>query len=221
MARNKTLFDFLSEEPTLFAGLAVPSGMSSSILQQLIEDDCGMLCPWVQSAARLKTDIANWCIYRMPAWTKAYAALTEVYDPLHNYNREELGSEEIAHHHGTKRSNAFKDTNTPGTTITTTGSVVAYDSTAESETGQSVSTPSGDGDVRVGLAADNYETVEDLDATHYDKDVHSFTDRISRGNIGTTKTQELLRDEVNARMELELYELICGEFESKFMIQIY
>lgn len=221
MAANKTLFDLLTEEPTLFAGLALPTGMNVSILQQLIEDDCGQLCPWVQNAARLKTDIGNWCTYRGPAWTKAYAALTEVYDPLHNYNREEVGSEEIAHHHGTKRSNAFKDTNTPGTTITTIGSVVAYDSSEETETGQSVSSPSGDGDVRVGLAADNYETVEDLDATHYDKDVHSFTGRITRGNIGVTKSQDMVKDEVALRMETELYELICGEFESKFMIQIY
>ena len=219
--KNKTLFEFMTEEPTLFSGLALPSGMQTSILQQLIEDSCGMMYPWIQLASRLKADITNWCTYRLPAWTRAYGAMTEVYDPLHNYNKEELGSEEYAHHRGSKHASAFKSTDKPGTTVTTTGSVVAYNSGAESETGKSVSTPSGTGNVTEGLATDNYETWEDIDANTYDKDTREFINRITRGNIGVTKSQDMAADEVRLRMEVELYELIAAEFESKFMMQVY
>lgn len=219
--KNKTLFEFMTEEPTLFSGLALPSGMQTAILQQLIEDSCGMMFPWIQLASRLKADITNWCTYRLPAWTRAYGAMTEVYDPLHNYKKEELGSEEYAHHRGSKHASAFKSTDKPGTTVTTTGSVVAYNSGAESETGKSVSIPSGNGNVTEGLAADNYETWEDIDANTYDKDTREFVNRITQGNIGVTKSQDMAADEVRLRMETELYELIAAEFESKFMMQVY
>ena len=218
---NKTLEQMLSDEPTLFSGISLPSGMDVSKLTQIIMDRSGELFPWIQASARFKTAITNWAAIRLGDWSRAYAALLEVYDPLHNYNREELGSEEIAKHHGSKRSNNYKDTYKQGNIITNTGSVVAYDSAAEAETGQSVSTPSGDGDVRSGLAADNYELIQDIDANTYDKDVHSFTNRITRGNIGVTKSQDMLRDEVTIRMELNLYELIAGEFEAKFLMLVY
>ena len=218
---NKTLTQMLTDEPTLFSGLSLPSGMDTSKLTQIIMDRSGELFPWIQASARFKTAITNWGAIRLADWTRAYAALVEAYDPLHNYNREELGSEEIAKHHGTKRSNNYKDTYKQGNIITNTGSVMAYDSTTESETGQSVSTPSGDGDVRSGLAADNYEIIEDASPTSYDRDVHSFTNRVTRGNVGTTKTQEMLRDEISVRMEINLYELIAGEFESKFLMLVY
>lgn len=218
---NKTLEQMLSDEPTLFSGISLPSGMDASKLTQIIMDRSGELFPWIQASARFKTAITNWAAIRLGDWSRAYAALLEVYDPLHNYNREELGSEEIAKHHGTKRSNNYKDTYKQGNIITNTGSVVAYDSNTEAETGQSVSTPSGDGDVRSGLAADNYEIVEDASPTSYDRDVHSFTNRITRGNIGVTKSQDMLRDEVAVRMELNLYELIAGEFEAKFLMLVY
>lgn len=218
---NKTLTQILTDEPALFSGISLPSGMDVRKLTQIIMDRSGELYPWIQASARFKTAITNWAAIRLADWTRAHAALLEVYDPLHNYNREELGSEEIAKHHGTKRSNNYKDTYKQGNVITNVGSVVAYDSSTEAESGQSVSTPSGDGDVRSGLAADNYEIIEDASATSYDRDVHSYADRITRGNIGVTKSQDMLRDEVAVRMELNLYELIAGEFESKFLMLVY
>lgn len=218
---NKTLAEFLALDPTLLDGITLPTGMTVATLKELIMEYSELLCPWIQDAAKLKADITLWSTYRGPDWERILTALTEDYNPIYNYFRKELGSEEIAHHHGTKRSNAYKDTNTPGTTITTTGSVVAYNTGAESETGQSVSTPSGAGDVRQGLAADNYETIEDLSATQYDKDLHSFVDRITEGNIGVTQTVDMIENEIRLRTQQSVYDIIAREFESKFLMQVY
>ena len=218
MAANKTLIEILADEATLFAGLTLPSGMDASKLTQIIIDRSGELFPWIQASGRLKTAITNWSAIRAADWTRILNVLAETYNPLDNYRREELGSEEIAMHKGSKRSNNYKDVYKPGTTVTNTGHVVAYDSGTEAETGKSVSTPSGDGDERSGLAADNYEIIEDLDGTHYDKNVHSFTGRVTQGNVGVTRTQDMLADEVRVRMEYNLYELIAGEFETKFLM---
>ena len=56
------------------------------------------------------------------------------------------------------------------------------------------------------LPADNYETVTDIDANTYDKDVLSFTDRRTYGNIGTMTTQEMIQRERDIIVEcLDVY----------------
>lgn len=216
----KTLIEMLDADPALLDGITLPVGMDASYLKELIKDRSGELYSWIQDAVRLKARVSAWAMARTPQWARAYEAMTESYDPLHNYNREELGGEEIAKHKGTRQSTAYKDTETPGVTVTNTGKVVPYDTSSERETGQSVQTPSGF-TTREGLAAENYVDVTDIDATHYDRDVHTYVDRITRGNIGVTKSQDMARDEVELRMEVDLYERIAAEFEAKFLMQFY
>lgn len=219
--QNKTLNDIFTEDPDFWDSFPWPEGIEGSAVQLLIAANSGTLCPMIQDAGVLKIHARSWATYRSPDWLRMLAALTAEYNPIHNYFKEELGEEEIAKHHGTKRSNNYKDTYKQGNVITNTGSVMAYDSTTESETGQSVSTPSGDGDVRSGLAADNYEIIEDASATSYDRDVHGFNDRVTQGNVGVTRTQEMIDDELRLRAEKSLTEMIAAEFEDKFLIQCY
>lgn len=56
------------------------------------------------------------------------------------------------------------------------------------------------------LPADNYETQTDIDANTFDKDVLSFTDRRTYGNIGTTLTQTMVQAERDIIIEcLDVY----------------
>lgn len=217
---NKTLNQILIAEPTLFNGLVVPSGMDAATVVRIITDMSGPLFPYLQDAAELKTDITAWSTYRSPEWAKAYAALTQTYNPLHNYYKEELGSEKNSHHKGTKRSRNEDIEETPAT-ITNTGSVVAYDTSSEAETGKSVVSPGTTKNTRQAQAATNYETETDIDANTYDNDTLEFINRVTQGNIGVTKSQDMARDEVNLRFEIAIYERIAAEFENKFMIQVY
>lgn len=217
---NKTLNQLLVEEPTLFSGLSVPSGMDAATVVRIITDMSGPLYPYIQDAASLKADVTAWSTYRSPEWAKALAALTQSYNPLHNYYKEELGSEKNSHHKGTKRSRNEDVEETPAT-ITNTGSVVAYDSASEAETGKSVVSPGATKNKREALAASNYETVTDIDADTYDNDTLEFINRVTQGNIGVTKSQDMARDEVNLRFEIAIYERIAAEFENKFIIQVY
>lgn len=217
---NKTLAEMIAEEPTLFTGFTVPSGLNAAVIVDLIREKCDELYPWMQDAARLKTAIASWATYKAYDWSRALLAMTETYDPLHNYNREELGSEEIAKHKGTKVSTNEDVSETPAT-MTNTGSVVAYDTNAESETGKSVSSPGTTSNRRTAQANANYTTYEDVDANTYDKDVHSFVNRVTRGNIGLTKSQDMALDELRLRTQTSVSELIAASFEDRFMMQAY
>ena len=217
---NKTLNEFWEADPTLFNGLVLPTGLSAAILTPIIEDMSGRLCTYIQTGSRLKAEITNWSTYRSPDWARALDAMTEQYNPIYNYFREELGSEETAHHKGTKRSSSENIEETPAT-ITNTGSVVAYDANAETETGKSVVSPGSTKNKREADPTKNYEIIEDLDATHFDKDTLEFVNRITQGNIGTTQTVSMIMEELRLRFENSIYERIAAEFEDKFCIQVY
>lgn len=217
---NKTLQEMVTDDATFWNAFTVPSGISAAHVTAEIMQRSGMLFPWLQDASDLKTLIGQWCAYRAPEWTRALTAMTETYNPIYNYFREELGSEEIAKHKGTKQSTAEDVTETPGVTMTNTGSVVAYDANAEAETGQSVSAPTGN-NKRVLDPTKNYVTITDVDANTFDKDVHSFVNRVTQGNIGVTQNVDMILNELRLRFDKAIVERIAAEFESKFLMQVY
>ena len=226
MQKNKTLNEIVnatpdfwgtSEDPTLI----LPDGVDGGDLVTEIMLREGMLCPWIQDAAGLIQAIKLWSKHRQESWQRILDALTAEYNPIHNYNREELGSEEIAKHRGSKVSTNEDVSETPAT-MTSTGSVVAYDSDEESETGQSVTSPGETSNRRTAQANANYTTYEDIDANTFDKDVHTFVDRVTRGNIGVTKSTDLVESEIVLRNTYaDLEEIIEKQFESAFLIAVY
>ena len=60
---NKTLDEFWAADPTLFNGLVLPTGLTASVLTNIIEDNSGRLCTYIQTGSRLKAEITNWSTY--------------------------------------------------------------------------------------------------------------------------------------------------------------
>lgn len=221
MEINKTLNEIVEEYGLSFwASIEWPFAVNSIALNDLITERCGHLYPWIQDAAKLKAQITFWAADRKASWERISSAMEAEYNPIYNYFREELGTEEIAHHKGTRRSTAYKDTETPGVSMKNTASSVAYDSNTEMETGRSLQVPAGT-NTREGLAADNYTEERDIDANTYDKDEHTFTGRITQGNIGVTQTVDMIESERRLRTSETLMELIAEAFEDRFIVQIY
>lgn len=63
-------------------------------------------------------------------------------------------------------------------------------------------------------------THEDIDATHFDKDERSFNSYHVHGNIGVTKTQDMILSEIEVRKQ-NIVDIIAAEFEDKFIVQLY
>lgn len=215
-----TLMGAYSYDNDLFSEFAYPEGMDGDTLFMMLMDRCGDLYLYHQNVPAVKSLIGAWSYGRLADWEKAWAAVTAEYNPVHNYYKEELGSEDTARHKGTRRSTGWKETETPGVTMTDTGSRVAYDSATEKEVGKTTSVPTGY-NTREGLASDNTETYEDISASVYDHDTLTFDGRITQGNIGVTKSQDMVRDEVDLRFSVSVYEKIISEFEEKFLVQVY
>lgn len=222
---NKTLNKMIEEydaahEESFWHALDLPEAIEAAYLAQQIQDLFGNLYPWIQDGEHLHFNVMTWAEQHKAMWQRAIDALTAEYNPIHNYHREELGTETIAKHKGSRVSTNEDVTETPGVTTTNTGKVVAYDSNTETETGQSVSTPTGN-NTRTADKTKNYTEYTDIDSATYDKDEHSFTDRITQGNIGVTKSTDLVLSEVELRTGPVIEEMIMRSFEDRFLIQAY
>lgn len=109
-------------------------------------------------------------------WSRLWYALSEPYNPLYNVDGTEVT---VYGQHQTDRSNTYTQHEDSSTQYS-----VAYDSALEKETGKQV---------------DNLGAHTD---TGFDKSLE-HTDTVTRqGNIGVTKSTELLRDEMKLRTEV-------------------
>lgn len=159
---------------------------------------------------------------------------------------EEEGSEDLAMHKGTKTSVNENTTETPRVKTKTEGSIVAFDASTATLADQTITEPIDGTNTRTGNAADNYTITEDVSASVYDhdtktftdrktthtvesadksatvfdKDVTTFDDRHTHGNIGVTKTQDMILSELELRKK-SIIDIIVAEFEDKFLVQVY
>jgi hypothetical protein len=109
-------------------------------------------------------------------WARLWYALSEPYNPLYNVDGTEVT---VYGQHQTDRSNTYTQHEDSSTQYS-----VSYDSALEKETGKQV---------------DNLGAHTD---TGFDKSLE-HTDTVTRqGNIGVTKSTELLRDEMKLRTEV-------------------
>lgn len=161
----------------------------------------------------LQSVIDQWAEY----CDKIYATTLYEYDPIVNYDRHEEGKEITGRHKGSKRSIAtdISTTDTPRVERVTEndGYGLGSDATGSPVGKTTEKAPTGTDTTRTeGAAANNYETIQDIDATHYDKDELEFDDRRTWGNIGTTKTQELIQSERDITIDvLDMYVAKFGE----------
>lgn len=69
-------------------------------------------------------------------------------------------------------------------------------------------------------ASSNYIITEDIDATHYDKNVHTFDEYRRYGNLGTTKTQDMIMAERQVQ-DLRVLDLYVSKFATCFDISSF
>lgn len=179
-------------------------------------------------------------------YKRAFEALALTYNPLENYDRieegseiderhkgntktetiTEAGTETNSHHKGTKTSTGEETIVTPRVKTKSTTYKVPFDSATEVETDalESVATEGTDKTERD--STKNFTTVQDIDAstfdkdeksfsadrattrtttesdqsaTVFDKDIHGFENRRTHGNIGVTSNVQLLTGEWELR----------------------
>ena len=153
-----------------------------------------------------------------------YSAMYDEYNPLENYDRKEDGSYTDEHHKGNKTATSYKEVTTPNLTTEITNRtkvkssdfVYGFDSASASPSGytESVPTEGTDKTLQTGNTEvarnveENYTSISDISGTVFDNDKRTFDNYHIHGNIGVTKTSDLIRDELSLRMESLAHKLL-------------
>ena len=215
----------VNQVPSLISAetFPLPTGLSHEILDPLLLAETAELEILYPEPNTLGIVIAAWAAARGPAWAKILAAMTAVYNPIHNYDRTESSTETLE---GSSTKQGTNDrTGSSDTTTTATGSESA--SLAKNVHGynsSSANVPSNS-DTSSGQSSDSSSSGTDTTQADEWAEDQSNEHTLTRsstiaGNIGVTTSQQMVQAEVELR-KIDVYKIIVQEFKAMFCIGVY
>lgn len=185
---DNSLFDLL-EVPT-----RVDYPIDKSVLVDLLLMETAELEVIYPDFDFMKQALGRYSVSRKIEWERMLETLSEKYNPLHNFDRNEEYTDDETGNNSTSNSNEVSGT----TTDQTTG--------FNSETFVNQNKQDVTGNTNY---AGNSQATRKL--THKAR---------LYGNIGVTKSQEMLRDELDVR-KTDFYHIIVDEIKNKFCLLVY
>ena len=142
----------------------------------------------------MKQALGRYSVSRKNSWERMLEALSEKYNPLHNFDRNE----------------EYTDNETGNNTSSNTNTVTG--TTTEQTTGFNSETFVDRGKQDI---SGNTSSTGNSNATRQ----FTHTARLF-GNIGVTKSQEMLRDELEVR-KTDFYKIVVEEIKNRFCLLVY
>ena len=186
MQSNMSVLGLYTYDNTLFANMNYPEGFEADDKTNLVNN---LLCELAElevlytSPAFMKTIIGVWSYKEKPTWDRIYAAAQMEYNPIENYDRQELStvtSGNSRQHSGTDtRSTSGTDTKTNSGKDTTQNS----GSDATANTGTDSTTHGGTDTTTNKVAGFDSNTLVDHDSSAL---AHGHTESLLHGHTATT-----------------------------------
>ena len=180
-------------------GLELPEEMDRNTLIKELLVNTAELSVIYSDPEFLKEMIEYWSLSRIEIWNNLWNLAHEEYDPLVNYDRTE--TERLAH--GKRVEVRYHDEKDGSSS--TNNRVFGFNS-----------------DESVGK--DSSSTTNGLDTDGSNSEINSGTDvksKTSKGNIGVTTYQQMMKEELEMRPKLNMYTYIIEEFKHQFCILVY
>ena len=237
--RRMTFIGMYNYDSTLFDSLTFPEGVDKSTAVNtflLNYGECRVLYP---DPDFTKAALAVWSLKNAEPISRIVAALDAEYNPIHNFDRHEEYSDteltgKTTDYTGTESEShtGYESTSHSGTEDTTytidqstENLVSAYNASTYQESTKSVD----DGENKTEMTRDLVDSRQQnlLDSRQRNlKDQESGNRRLSHeghlyGNIGVTKSQEMVRDEVELRTTLAIYDIIADMLHRDFCLYYY
>ena len=256
MAESKiTLIGFYNYykavDKDMFSNLSLPTGIDKDIVINNILLKGGEFEVLFSNPEFLENMISLWSSKYRHTFERWYLALTEDYNPLHNFDRHEEYNDQrtegetinrnMSNNRSSNRNNV--ETGEKGENVTaldhsissgtgeTSNGVSAYDSSNYSNHDKSSSLSTGD---NTSTATTNVNGTDkrtnmesdissDIGTDNSNKLLNSNLDHTAHlyGNIGLTTSQQMATDEVKLRRDFNIYDLIADLFISEFCIYTY
>lgn len=208
--------------PDLFADIQLPTGIDKEILVNNIIKECWDLEPIYPQPILFKSMIDAFFAKKYSDYLRMYTALSDDYNPLHNFDRFEEKDENRQNDRSYKRNeNRSMDSevnrsNEDTGNSETTNKVSAYDSSSFSNSDQESSTDSRN--VTENSTQNDSENVS-IDDTDNTTDTYTTKNHLY-GNIGVTTSQQMLESEIKLRSTQNIYDIITFDFRAQFMLRL-
>ena len=232
MSRGATLsvFGLYNYNNRLFEKMVFPDGFTDdqkeTVIGNILAETAGLECIFPDWNVMYKM-IELWSKYNMPAWNRIYKTSLLEYNPIENYNRNELetidDSKTDKHNNSDRNqasgSDSMNNSQTHFGADTETNKQTAYDSevphihdTSELKYGHTI--------------ADSGSTNYGRTDTRTQIEENTHTGKITRnnhtsGNIGVTTSQQMITSEIELAALVNIIPYICDSFKERFCILVY
>ena len=204
---------------SLFESIRLPEGIDKDILVPFIITRAGDFPVLYNDPDYLYHMTTLWFNAFYDNFARINRALTEDYDPIHNYDRTE---DEFDHRNGAKQASG---TATNNRTTSSTGSA-SGSSTSEDEVSAFNSSGYSPKDKTTMTSSDTISTrgsVTDSGTSSDNENTEDTGERHLRafGNIGVTTNMTMLSEEAEGRQKYNIYDIISTCYISEFCIAVY
>ena len=209
--RTITILGLYNWNENIFDGLNLPDGVDKDIVVNNILEECNELEVLYADPDYMQAVIGIWSKRMLPTWTRLNETFNAEYNPIYNVDAYETVTEE-RDLHGTRDVN--------GSTVGN-ASTKENGETTNQQTGYNSETfKNGDKSIM-----DDTITSENTINNNVDEDTADFgtitTTNRRYGNIGVTKSSDLVLSEYEVRPKLNIYTYIVEGFKNKFCLLIY
>ena len=192
----------------LFSLMSIPEGLELDVfVNNLLAEACELELLYPNYEV-MKVLIGSWSAKCLPIWEHLYETTQYDYDPIENYNRTDASRIDRSN----TRVHSGTDTETRNTNSHSDEYIAGFDSV-----------PSGNNDGLVknnrlentGGGTNSLAHGEQIADTGFDT-----TTMTSKGNIGVTTTQKMIREEREIA-EFNIYDKMIQDFIDRFCIVVY
>lgn len=230
-----TLIGMYNYDDTLFDQISFPEGVDRDLFVNALLLEKGELPVLYASVTFNKSAFGVWSLKWYHSIERLLKAFTEDYNPLHNFDRNEVYSDKETRattntETGKDETTGSSNSNSSGTNETTEtnnsnteNTVSAYNSdmyqpdtnTNVSENRSTTGSYEDQSETSDSQTINSTRTGNGNESRDLDHTAHLY------GNIGVTKSQEMLLDELDLRSKHNLYDAIIEIFANEFLISIY
>ena len=192
----------------LFSLMNIPEGLELDIfVNNLLAETCELEVLYPNPEV-MKVLIGSWSAKCLPVWEHLYETTQYEYNPIENYNRTDTGRINRSN----TRVHSGTDTETRTTNSQSDEYIAGFDSV-----------PSGSNDGLVKNDRQENTGGETNTLAHGEQIADNGLDTTSlnsKGNIGVTTTQKMIREEREIA-EFNIYDRMIRDFINRFCIEVY
>ena len=186
-------------EGEIFSGLDMPEGLDASDFVNRLLSIRGELPVLWPDPDVMQSYITMWSENWKPNFTRIYATLSAEYNPIHNFDRHE----------------EYTDTEGIGKSGTSTASGRTDSGTENKVSAFNESTYQPDSTTTFGSGSSSTDSSSERIDRELDHEAHLY------GNIGVTKSQDMVQDEVDLRLRNRIYDIMGDVFAQELLILVY